>query len=437
MTSNIISYQNIKNYTKSHLVDFTDFPNNSIEIFSFLVKYKVNCGFVFKNNKYEIYTLDGSEFILSKKKFIDFKEKYSKDSWFRTELINEDSLYLSKKDKMIIENYPNTYRKPFYFGTFAIRKDIGFITTLRGKSETDKDEYAWVKKVDFQTNTVYANKKATLNASFLAKIFHENPHINYIIHDHDKIGQVNYNHYTFPGTIRELRNSKKENGDFLWYEREHGYIAGFSDFEDCLKFCLVKSKNFDWNLYGSLFPERYIARNEFDDFLSETLSKVSDKKVLEVGAGTNSYLLEEFFKKHKFYLLDPYVKKNKLYIDKIDYSNEMKFDYIIFRGSINYLSKLELSLIKKFMHSGTSILFNTFKEPPKGKIKRNFVAQDVSGYEQSSFTNDLIKHRLVYSDKNLVHYFYYYTLNDFEKSLGFPLSIKQVRSNSLILEGKL
>ena len=97
------------------------------------------------------------------------------------------------------------------FGTVAFRfqkKDggFGFVTTARGKRETD--DLVVVTGVDHEKKLVSVfprvnDKKATLNAPLLARIFEKNPEVKGILHFHRQEPGLTTQKWAPPGTVRD------------------------------------------------------------------------------------------------------------------------------------------------------------------------------------------------------------------------------------------
>lgn len=181
-------------------------------------------------------TPDGSVFPVTFDEHLALIDKLVRERWFRTSVSAYHCEKLTAEDKQIIREYPKYKVGEHTFGCFAIRKNRGFITTTRGKLGGVR-EIAYVNAVH-PSGVVYANKKATLNAPLLARIFELNPHINYLIHGHEIKGQLLHNEYEFPGSFGDLGNADITlQNTFVWRLKEHGYIAGFKYAKDCLEYC--------------------------------------------------------------------------------------------------------------------------------------------------------------------------------------------------------
>ena len=121
----------------------------------------------------------------------------------------------------------------YSFGTVAIKHPTeGFITTTRGKRE---DGIAWVKKVDHQSRTIFANTKATLNAPFLAALFERIHGTKYIIHGHRQLQRVFTYPYAFSGTTEETKLIEEKYASTpgeIFNVQNHGYYACFCNEND-------------------------------------------------------------------------------------------------------------------------------------------------------------------------------------------------------------
>lgn len=375
------------------------------------------------------YTLDGSE-IPTKDAGARLIKQLNNQKWFKTSLSNKkQKMKLSKKERELVSLYPKEKKGNYLFGTVAIRKKTGFLTTLRGKNQENKFSLGWVNNIHWNKREVKANQKVSLNAPLLGKILEKNPQINYIIHGHDFLkGDKHHLEYEFPGTEGDLNNAIKTNKNFFFINLPfHGYLAGFSKIEEALNFCL-------WENYRNSFPRRYIDTGFFDKYLSKNLKR---KKllVLDVGGGelgTKALDKKEF----KVYGLDPYVYTTPtFYLKKITWKSTQKFDFIVLRGSINYLNTKELIKLKGMLKNGGRLIANTFKNPPsRKKSARPFVSLvGDEGSEEVILLNNKIKHRLKTNSQVIEHDFYYRSIKYWEKM--FP-GFKKVfyGNNSLVID---
>lgn len=90
----------------------------------------------------------------------------------------------------------------FVFGTVAFRHGGSFVTTRRGKNETEGA--VLVMGVDHDERIVRTRGgKATLNAPLLSRIFNENPKVDHICHYHDEVDGLPAYWWAPPGTVRD------------------------------------------------------------------------------------------------------------------------------------------------------------------------------------------------------------------------------------------
>ena len=183
-------------------------------------------------------TADGAAFELDFKQHIELIDQLMTSEFYQTQVpdILWESLKIDRDTQYVIDHYPRYPDGDLTYGTFAVRlPDNSFITTTRGKKEGDK-ALALVLCVDHDKHIVRANKKATLNAPLLERLFSMNPHINYLVHGHKSLGYPVQNKYQFPGTTDDLTNAQGYLGDFVISMPHHGYIAGFQYVENCKEF---------------------------------------------------------------------------------------------------------------------------------------------------------------------------------------------------------
>lgn len=182
-------------------------------------------------------TSDGSIFEVTFDQHIELIHQLIQQEWYTTKIISPSPIQITEEDQFILENYPKYQVGDFTFGSFAIRKDKSFLTTIRGKKEKDLTAIAWVQQVDQYRRVVYSDQKASLNAPLFAAIFELNPAIQYIIHGHDLIGELRHHQYEFPGTTGDLNNAViLEEDNQILQLKHHGYLACFENFEQCQQF---------------------------------------------------------------------------------------------------------------------------------------------------------------------------------------------------------
>ena len=120
----------------------------------------------------------------------------------------------------------------------------------------------------------------------------------------------------------------------------------------------------DWNKYRDYFPVRYFKQGHFDQQLVEFVKKNKVETILDIGGGAfGTEVLKQFNK--QVYLLDPNIKSCPDWmVANLDYDHNLKFDLIVARGSINYLTPDQMSKILLWLKPKGTFLANTFLNPP-------------------------------------------------------------------------
>jgi len=196
------------------------------------------------NTKFAV-TKEGAEHVVLFPKMAEFMMDMINDSYYNTDLYYDDNYCRAMllKNEHRIQALVNTFRDKFIekngyiFGTVAIRvesKDpnkIMFITTSRGKNETE--DFTVVIDVNHKAKIVSAHeKKATLNAPLLSRIFEVNPKINAIVHCHELNTGLPILPYAPPGTFRDSIHPIMRSPDMLKNSFEienHGVFRLFEE----------------------------------------------------------------------------------------------------------------------------------------------------------------------------------------------------------------
>lgn len=300
--------------------------------------------------------------------------------YFKTTVKSLDSMELSSGDiakiynaKRIVEYFEQTFNG---FGSVAIRiPDIGIVTTSRGHTHGP----VYINKIDFESRQILADGKATLNSPLLWKMLENNPDKDYVVHRHFNDPRAEKNiyldrvAYKFAGTNEELQAAKAcEYRDFLI--EGHGYIKTY------------KFENVNWNKYYEQFPKKYFSTTDMILNLLKPILNNKDADTLEIGSNNNCICK---------YSLDTNVKTE----NSITYNDlkTMKFDLILLRNSINYLSEEELTLALKALKPNGLLVANGFTRAPKFKITDNEVALNDGKH---------IHHYLFIGDQAYYHTFY-------------------------------
>lgn len=179
-----------------------------------------------KANETYAFTQDGSDFKCSDFEQKSLINKVLKSKYYQT-TIKPEYIELTADEKFVLSNYPRYEQDGRIYGTFAVRRDKGFITSTRGKSG-GVEAFSFVQGVNHRTKVVTANYKATLNAPLLDSIFKLNPKINYIIHGHDLEGKVVHGEYEFAGTNGDNKFATKMKVGEKVLLTHHGFVVGFN-----------------------------------------------------------------------------------------------------------------------------------------------------------------------------------------------------------------
>lgn len=173
----------------------------------------------------------------------------------------------------------------------------------------------------------------------------------------------------------------------------------------------------NWEKYLDLYPDRYIKKSKIDKKLKELLKQeIIDCEILDIGAnkGTETLKETESYKHAKLYFLDPFINKPEWYHKKISweelFKTKQKFDIIIAKNSLNYLTEKELSLIPKILKDNGTFIANTFIHPKE--INREFINSKTGtkGREKTVFKRGKIYHYLHINGNIIEHSFYYYDI---------------------------
>lgn len=156
------------------------------------------------------------------------------DEYYHTKKQSDTYFQPPQELKDIIRKWNHRFvvtNNGYFFGTVAVRgSNGGFWTTHRGKKEIeDFVEVLWVNHVE-KTVVINGNKKATLNAPLLDRIFKGNPDVHSIVHFHgfyNELDGANYMlPYAPPGTVRDtMRELEKIESSF--HINEHGAFLLF------------------------------------------------------------------------------------------------------------------------------------------------------------------------------------------------------------------
>lgn len=144
--------------------------------------------------------------------------------------VTPSDIVLNKMEQFVVDNYPSYPLDGRTYGTFAVRRAHGFITTTRGKKEGNK-AISVVHSVDHKTRTVHASNKATLNAPLLDQMFALNSHLNILYHGHELKGKAVHDSYEFAGSTGDLKFATQVHSGEEILLPHHGFLVGFETLE--------------------------------------------------------------------------------------------------------------------------------------------------------------------------------------------------------------
>lgn len=195
--------------------------------------------------------------------------------------------------------------------------------------------------------------------------------------------------------------------------------------------------NVNWNQYQLYFPKRYFERTYFDEKLEFFLhTSFPIKTALDIGGGRNGTAALKVYN-IKTWLLDPFVHGFAEWMQgKTTWNSIRKFDLIVARGSINYLTEDQIRKIfslkfKKFF------IANSFDEHPDSIwTERPFLTlSGESGIEKFKYNEQsrTVEHKLEFKNGfEIEHNFYYYSEEQFRKMIP-NVEIEKYGKNSILL----
>lgn len=168
----------------------------------------------------------------------------------------------------------------------------------------------------------------------------------------------------------------------------------------------------DWSSYEEKFPERYWLPSQFDLILESWMRKCATQEMslLDVGCGIHGTKSIARWKGVNWFALDPFVPTPEGYQEASWPLGGAKFDVIVLRGSINYLTKEQLLELKSALKEGGSLLANTFLTKPDEEWReRPYIdGRGISGIERSRCVSGVVQHQLVLEKEIIDHTFFYY-----------------------------
>jgi hypothetical protein len=190
----------------------------------------------------------------------------------------------------------------------------------------------------------------------------------------------------------------------------------------------------NWDNYRQDFPLRYILPNDFDIQLEMHVEADWPQTALDVGGGT--FGTQALKKVPQVWLLDPFVTKCANWqAGSKDWCSTDKYDLVVARGSINYLSITELMRLKTFLNNGGSLWFNTFLNPPSTDwTSREFESETGFGIEKSRLRGNIVQHELVFPNGKIIRHEFYYRNREFFEKLFPGVIIGKYGKNSFLLK---
>ncbi len=317
-------------------------------------------------------------------------------------------------------NVVKLYEKTFTeHGSVAVPIDGKmFATTSRGH----KSEPVIIRSINFETHTIIATGKATLNAPTLGWLL-QNHTDRVIVHRHDTESQedmtthlcrsysgfsMDIPYYTWPGTTFDYMYLKDRQGkaiDIGVGEKirffGHGSIR------------ILPIQAVDWSKYYEQFPSKYFSIPEdMQSFIDKY--NTPNAETLEVGG--NSKVCTK-------YAYDPYVQATNAInfttndVERFSYN---QFDLTVMKNSINYVPE---NVLRRIVQSSKNFVANTFLVAPNEKVTDNEVATKIGC--------DIIQHTLRLDDDSLVNHQFYAYNREFYENLG--LTVIPYGKNSALL----
>lgn len=200
----------------------------------------------------------------------------------------------------------------------------------------------------------------------------------------------------------------------------------------------------NWNLYREQFPVRYWEEGLFDEKLTMQLNRLSQsiKKGLDVGCGVLGTLaLKDFAIKNNVSvdMLDPFVDNKPSWMhEKVTWENINKYDLIIARGSINYLTSHQMQKLEMMLNNNGILMANTFLIAPSKEWSERETknASGEVGIEKSRLVGNIVEHRIIFKDYDISHNFYYYSEDDYRKIFKNIEFITYAKNSTLLIVKK-
>ena len=200
-----------------------------------------------------------------------------------------------------------------------------------------------------------------------------------------------------------------------------------------------KSPTVSWENYRQDFPTRYLNTGFFDQYVENMLDAREYKQILDVGGGVEGTQVLKKATKATVYLLDPYVKKAPSWMKNVTESDRFnKYDLIVARGSINYLTDNEIINIKNSLGRAGEFVANTFLTPPPTEwTERPYeTITGQKGIERVRYSSEhkVVQHELIPEiGEKISHRFFYRSREDYKHLFGEGVTLNEHKKNSSIL----
>lgn len=338
-----------------------------------------------KNKKIAL-TQDGATIFQTFDQHLDFMLKAINAKYFKTNSIKSEIPFA---EKALVKQFEKSIDG---HGTIAVKVEGDIITTSRGH----RADPVLVWGVGMYDKNVYATNKATMNIPLLFKLLtDERSTYDYVIHRHE-VRDCRVFDYEFPGTIGEYELAEKvlSEGISEFMIKDHGYIK------------LYKYSYVDWSKYYETFPTKYFKP---DSYINKYIDKFTNleylKNIESLEVGCNTKCVTK-------YALDKNIKVEDA--ENITYEDlyNKKFDFILLRNSISYLTKSELKLLISCVDGGGIIIANTFKP---------VLENTHNGNEIVELDGDVLNHTLILEDDRIIKHSFFNRDEEFWYSLGFNI----------------
>jgi hypothetical protein len=334
---------------------------------------------------------DGASIPMSFDEHLVFLKDLIDAQYFRTEIVN-----IEKPQDDFLKGLVSVFEKSFdKFGTVAFKSydGEGIVTTSRGH----RSGAVYVQRVDFENRIIYATDRATLNAPLLFQILQNSG--DFVVHRHSIIDSAPTVPYELPGTLKEVALASQ-------------ISIAHCPATNILNHGFVQVHNYsavDWSAYYDQFPSKYF---DFPPIMDEFLARMKARETIEIGGNSRCQTK---------YLLDPNVQSSIAQNVTYDDLKRLKFDLILLKNSIAYLTQAQLDVVLESRKPDGVIIANVFGSPPELKVTEN---------EVSVLMGDQIVHHLVVGDRVIRHAFFARN-EEFYRQKGF--AVTRYGKNSLLL----